>query len=146
METLVWTGELNQVTGTIHMCMAVLFYTHQHLSSASVIRMLFPVSSGDLFYSSCASICLHKSLIFPVIQFVLVNIILFLISPQFILVSDVFPTSPQFVFDFFFFIPNDTCYWWRSFVLSNTFVVMVNCILKEWTGRMSPWRIKILLQ
>jgi hypothetical protein len=82
--------------------MAVLFYTHQHLSSASVIRMLFPVSSGDLFYSSCASICLHKSLIFPVIQFVLVNIILFLISPQFILVSDVFPTSPQFVFDFFF--------------------------------------------
>ena len=102
METLVWTGELNQVTGTIHMCMAVLFYTHQHLSSASVIRMLFPVSSGDLFYSSCASICLHKSLIFPVIQFVLVNIILFLISPQFILVSDVFPTSPQFVFDFFF--------------------------------------------
>jgi hypothetical protein len=31
-------------------------------------------------------------------------------SSQFILVSDVFPSSPQFVFDCFL-IPNNTCYW-----------------------------------
>jgi hypothetical protein len=35
-------------------------------------------------------------------QFVLVNAFLILISPQIILVSDVFPTSPHFVFDSFF--------------------------------------------
>ena len=103
-------------------------WTHQHLSSSSVIRMLFPVSSVPPPAVPQFVFTNHYFFFPPSLQFVLVNAILFPLSPQFMLVNDVFPTSPQFVFDWFF-IPNDTCYRWTSFVLRNTFVVTVKSYL-----------------
>jgi hypothetical protein len=49
------------------MCMAVLFYTHQHLSSSSVIHCCSQsvcVCVCVCVCVSCASVCLHKSLFF----------------------------------------------------------------------------------
>ena len=110
------------------MCVALLFYTHQHFSSSSVIHMLLPFSSVELFFCSCASVCLHKSSFFsPVILVCLGECYFVSIIPS-VYVGEVFPTSPQFVFGCFL-IPNDTCYWWTSFVLCNTFVVTVNSYL-----------------
>jgi len=65
------------------MCMAVLFYAHQHLSSSSVIRVLFPVSSVESFLPAVPQFVFtnhHFFFFFLSLQFVSVNAVLFPLS------------------------------------------------------------------
>jgi len=141
------------------MCMAVLFYAHQHLSSSSVIRMLFPVSSVESFlpavpgfvftnhhFFSCHCslswwmlFCFHYHLsLCWWMMFFQHHLSLSLI---FFLFQKLPVTGEQVLFSATHLLSQ----WIHIWCTATAQLVIVNCILQDWMGRMLPSRLKILL-